>query len=187
MFLLDTLILLVSRIFVNNSFLADQILFCSILTAAVFVAFLLVLQRNFHVIERQNPTRDSIFQFLREPSIIFLFVIAFFSSTVLVQTQTLLNIDRSRSFFILEWVNCAPSNQLYVIESKIESFYGKGELAAFNLRLAEHQARGLIVNKGNTIELTPLGVLLFRFSDLTATSFNLSGWKLNKIWSGGNC
>ena len=114
-------------------------------------------------------------------------VLAFFSSTVLVQTQTLLNIDRSRSFFILEWVNCAPSTQLYVIESEIESFYGKGELAAFNLRLAEHQARGLIVNKGDTIELTPLGVFLFRFSDLTATSFKLAGWKLNKIWSSENC
>lgn len=186
LFAIDFLLLFLWRQTTTNSFLADQILCIAIVTASGFLLFL-VIRKKAGIKASRSPVKSFWLQLIDEPILVLLLLISFVSSTVLVQTQTLLNIDRSRSFFILEWIECSPSNELLLVENKVASILGAGEIGAFNLRLVEQQARGVIARKGTYVNLTLFGRLLFRFSELSAGAFNLSGWENNKVWKDSKC
>jgi len=186
LFAIDSLLLFLWRQTAPNSFLADQILCIAIVTACGFPLFL-VIRKNMGTKAGRSPVKGFWLQLIDEPTLVVLFLISFVSSTVLVQTQTLLNIDRSRSYFILEWIECSPSNELFLVENKVASIFGSGEIRAFNLRLVEQEARGVIAREGGNVNLTRFGSFLFRFSEMSAGVFNLSGWETNKVWKDSKC
>jgi hypothetical protein len=136
---------------------------------------------------RRSPLKGRLLQLINEPALLVLLLISFVSSTVLVQTQTLLNIDRSRSYFILEWIECSPSKELLLVQSKVGATFGAGEIKAFDLRLVEQETRGFISREGNNVNLTRMGSTLFKFSEISAGAFNLSGWEANKVWKDSKC
>jgi hypothetical protein len=92
-----------------------------------------------------------------------------------------LNVDRSRSTFVLSWVEKG-----YVSIDTTGSFLLEGILSKENSnelgtiqRVRENIDRGLISVKGETVELTLVGHLLLHICEGTANLFNLQGWKTN--------
>ena len=93
---------------------------------------------------------------------------------------SLLNIDRSRSFYVLSWVENGDikinANKLVVSAKSEES----RDTQATLLRLNENESRGLIEKKSETFQLTWQGRLMLRSSNTLAWIFDLKNWNLNK-------
>ena len=93
----------------------------------------------------------------------------------------ILNIDRSRSTFVLAWVDKG-----YVTNDSSEGIITNGILSKENLnekatiqRIRENMDRGLISVRGENVRLTLAGNFLLFISQETADIFDLQGWKLN--------
>jgi hypothetical protein len=134
-----------------------------------------------------------VFVFLCFPLVIF-FVGAkkFKSSTLLTliiallffyqsATSILINIDRSRSFYVLSWVD------KYQIKSDVdtnpyESVQSpeKYSIGSIQKRVVEQVNRGLISNNGSEFSLTRSGKVTLQVSNFFARIFNLQGWYQNK-------
>jgi hypothetical protein len=106
--------------------------------------------------------------------IISLLVFYIFFATVLV------NVDRSRSVFVLSWV----SNNLVKIEppgydlSLIKSYASK-DYDGIEMRLNEHMKRNLIQTNDSQVSLTNNGSILLGIIELSAKFFNLQGFYNN--------
>ena len=89
------------------------------------------------------------------------------------------NIDRSKSFYILFWVennkiSISGNNETYLnnfpkIKNRINEY-------DFSQRIKEHEARGLISSGNGELVLTKTGKFILLTSDLLARSFRLNGW-----------
>jgi hypothetical protein len=107
-------------------------------------------------------------------------------------TSSLVNIDRSKSLYLLYWVkyyDITMSNNFSNI-SKYPEISDNININDFLVRVNEHTTRGLISQKNNTLELTNIGDLLLKISDFLARIFVLTGWQelkniqtVNSIWS----
>jgi hypothetical protein len=93
----------------------------------------------------------------------------------------ILNIDRSRSTYVLSWVDRG-----LVSQSESGSFITSGILSKENLneaatvqRLSENVDRGLISVRGESVRLTMVGSFLLFVCESTAYLFDLQGWKTN--------
>ena len=94
-------------------------------------------------------------------------------------TQLFVNIDRSKSFYILHWIknneidynltNLAFLDKLPEIKSRTNEF-------DFSQRVQEHKIRGLVTQNGNKISLTNSGKFILKISELCAKYFRLKGW-----------
>ena len=96
-------------------------------------------------------------------------------------TQNLiLNIDRSRSFYILSWVE---KYSITVSDGNIDlrkvKSVEKNSEESISARIEEQKSRGLIREEKNKLELTVTGSLLLKISNAIAILFNLSGWFQN--------
>ena len=99
------------------------------------------------------------------------------------QSSTVLNIDRSRSFYLLSWVQSdyLRLNNGILETSKLAPMEAKNSPAIL-FRINEQLDRGFItVEKSGSLSLTFSGRVLLGFSKLTATLFKLSGWTENTI------
>lgn len=105
-----------------------------------------------------------------------------------VPFQIIGTVDRSRSLFIFEWVECAPTNSTYeLISNKVESTFGKETSIAFDLRLKEQIKRGFMKKRNTKIELTTRGQVVFATAVYVSKIFSLKGWKENFLWNNENC
>ena len=94
-------------------------------------------------------------------------------------TFLFVNIDRSKSFYILFWVennkiSISGDNETYLknfpkIKSRINEY-------DFTQRIKEHEARGLISSGNSELFLTKTGKFMLLTSDLLARVFRLNGW-----------
>jgi hypothetical protein len=100
---------------------------------------------------------------------------------ILIAQGTLLNIDRSRSLYILSW---AHNNSIKLAQGSLslESVVSSERLipTAVLQRIKEHKKRGLMKNEENYVVLTRRGELYFQIANHLARIFNLTGWKENK-------
>jgi hypothetical protein len=102
--------------------------------------------------------------------------------------QIIGTVDRSRSLFIFEWVECAPTNSTYQsISNKIERTFGKETSIAFDLRLTEQIKRGFMKEGRGKIELTTGGQIVFATAVTVSKIFSLKGWKENFLWNNEKC
>jgi hypothetical protein len=134
-----------------------------------------------------------VFIFLSFPLVIFLFSAKEYKSSTLLTliiallffyqsaTSILINIDRSRSFYVLSWVD------KYQIKSGVntnpyESVQSpeKHSIEAIQKRIIEQESRGLISDNGSEFSLTSLGKVTLQISNFFAKIFNLQGWYQNK-------
>jgi hypothetical protein len=92
----------------------------------------------------------------------------------------LLNIDRSRSFYVLSWVSnqqiTSSPGQVKITSQSKEAANATGVL----LRIKENTTRGLIKSEGETFSLTLKGEILLSVSKTLSKVFNLNNWKENE-------
>jgi hypothetical protein len=131
----------------------------------------------------EEPLQDG--RFLEAKTIILILLassVMFLNSNVLV--QTVLNTDRSRSIFVLQWIECAPESAARSeIEKKINEKFGLESVRAFDKRVQEHIRRGLISEEIGEIRLTRVGAAIYRISVTLTGIYNLTGTQENSIWN----
>ena len=149
-----------------NILLFESIVLCSLM---VFVVVLVVLAKS-----RLKVTPATSLQTLYYVSLIGLLC------TLIILPNTLLNIDRSRSLYVLNWVNLGQLNsvngELVVDVASPES----SDLPGVQLRLGEQIKRGLVIDSGGEYELSKSGRFVLRIAEFLSSVFNLSNWQINK-------
>jgi hypothetical protein len=94
-------------------------------------------------------------------------------------TQVFVNIDRSKSFHILYWIE---NNEIdynltnLTFLDKVPDIKSRTNEFDFIQRVQEHKIRGLVTQKGKQISLTSAGEIILKISDLCAKYFRLKGW-----------
>ena len=106
-------------------------------------------------------------------------LVMFLAISFLVNT-VLLNIDRSRSFYVLSWVangqiSTASKENTFKIRSP-ESL----NVAGVYQRIEENKARGFIVQNYDSYELTRTGEIFLFVTNFVADVYRLKNWDLNK-------
>ena len=154
--------ILIIRTIWPTTLLFDQINLLSIFAPAIFILII----RNF--LSKLNWD-------------IFLFCLISTISLSLLTSTVLLNVDRSRSFYVLSWIE----RDLITIDhgkinlSKVKSLEKLDE-SAINQRIYEQKARGFVYFQNGRPKLSLLGHILYRVSNLLANFFTLNSWKANK-------
>jgi hypothetical protein len=166
-FLLTCIILVFSRNFFKLNFpLFEEILFGSILAAFFTLSFTFYLKNR-------GVFKDSI------QTLCYVNILALMFS-VLILPYSLLNVDRSRSFYVLSWVEqgkvSVENGQIILNVKSTESLDRSGVY----LRLVEQQQRGLINRSNQTYEITSMGKLALAIATMLAQTFSLENWEANK-------
>ena len=144
----------------------SSLLYEQINTVAFFSTLLMFLFRN-------RPWKRIKLENVRQ---IFLVCIAvsFLFNTLL------LNIDRSRSFYVLSWVSnqqiTSTSGQIKITSQSKEATNTEGVM----LRMKENITRGFIKSEEETYSLTLKGEVLLGVSKTLSNLFNLNNWKENE-------
>ena len=87
-------------------------------------------------------------------------------------TTILMNIDRSRSFYVLVWSQKSSSER--EIAELVTQQFGGAEILGLRQRLTEQVSRGLLIEKGGNYSLTTLGNLTLGISRTLAEIFSLN-------------
>ena len=165
--LLSNLMLVLTRNLIEFNFpLFEEIVFVSTLAALITLVLTLYLKKV-------GFFRDSI-RLLCYVNLLALML------SVLVLPYSLLNVDRSRSFYVLSWVDqgdVSIKNGQTVV--KVESTEA-ADIAGVELRLKEQQQRGLIQEANGVYKVTNMGKLTLGTANLLAKIFNLKNWEANK-------
>ena len=147
-----------SRLF--DELLFEQITYLGILLCATCIAYL--------YLKRKLNERNIL--------VLLLAVIIF----ITLNSYTLVNVDRSRSFYILSWVShnevdCASE---VVSLNSVQSQEAKN-INGIDQRIKEQISRGLIKKIDRKCELTSLGYIYLDVAKILANIFNLSNWYTN--------
>lgn len=97
-----------------------------------------------------------------------------------ILNTVLLNVDRSRSFYVLSWVS---NNQIAIVSDDLKITVRSKEAMNYDgvkLRLNENISRGLIKENDGGFALTSRGEILLSISKTFANLFNLNNWKANE-------
>lgn len=171
---LDYIILFILRkLFIFS--LADLILTSGIIGIALAYVCIFFIEKG----KSQNPNKTTSALFAAKHYLIAITFLTF----LMTSTQTILNIDRSRSFYILQWIEESPKGtDINDFRRQIDKQLGSAEVKAFNQRLSEHVSRGIIQSEGNYLALSKVGKFIYSISNLLARLFDLNGWKVANIW-----
>lgn len=115
--------------------------------------------------------------FLKQSGVALLSSLVFWSSAQFL----LLNIDRSRSFYVISWI---AQGKIDVFDHSISLDRVKSNeklnYRAIEDRIGENSTRGLLHLKNGELKLTNLGEVVLRISNFLAPQFKLSGWFQNR-------
>jgi hypothetical protein len=111
-------------------------------------------------------------------NVILLFLVSLFFFTS--HQMVLLNVDRSRSYFVIGWVhegNIKVEGNLY----NYDNVYSpeKKNIEAADFRLAEQIDRGYVIQKNQVLELSTSGKFLYQIAELLSGIYYLNTWKIN--------
>ena len=166
-FLLTSLVLIFARqIFEWDIPLLEQIVIVAILVSVLVKLIISMLQERIWLNYFRAVTLESI-------------VIGFLL-TILLLSNTLINIDRSRSFYVISWVN---NGSVRLVDNELKLSVNSSEaadIAAISMRLDEQVERGLLLKRGNTFEISGRGRLTLKIANTLAYLFDLENWKFNK-------
>ena len=167
---LNSVLLILIRIFYPSNLLFDQILILCLLS---FIALFLVK------ICQKYLSKDVVYRFKTTPTTslaVLLGVLIFY----IFGTSVLLNVDRSRSLYIFQWVGQC-SNSLTCIDNYQKQMYGNQGMLEVNQRIQEQISRGLMTMKSEEVFLTSTGKIVENSADLVVWLFNLEGYKNARI------
>ena len=151
---------LIVRRYTNSSLLFDQINYISLAAFIIYIAYARILRIH--------------------SAKFFLYCAAITISISMLTGLILLNVDRSRSLYVIGWVH----HDLVTIDngtfdfSKIKSQEKLNE-AAIIQRISEHETRNLMFEESNNLKLTFMGNFYYRIANLLSQFFNLTGWQQN--------
>lgn len=142
----------------------DNIFNNILITSIVVTIFCLVL----------NNLLKNIF----DVSQILLIALVFFTIT----TSTLVNVDRSRSIYVLSWISegRVELNNNFIGLDQVRS-KEKMNIDGVKQRINEQIERGLVTQSGNKLELNKSGLVIVLISKFVAKVFNLNGWEKNRL------
>ena len=169
-FALNALILALIREIFPSNLLFDQIVFLCVLTLVVFFLYV------FLNLSQHSKQKKSFQSTRMKFSTVLIAVLIFY----IFGTGVLLNVDRSRSLFVFQWVNQC-SNSVRCIYDYERALYSEQGVREIEQRLEEQVSRGLMVISSDKITLTKLGVIVAEAADLSTTLFNLEGYKNARI------
>jgi hypothetical protein len=158
--LVYTLILLIFRFYFSDIAVFDAILISTIILLTINVLIGLLKRESFII-----DIKDMIISLL---------VIYISFATVLV------NVDRSRSVFVLSWVgnNLVKVDPLGYDLSLVRSYTSR-DYDGIEMRLNEHVKRNLIQTNDPQVSLTNYGRALLEIFKFSAKVFNLQGFNKN--------
>ena len=165
-FLADIVVLLLIRnIDLGNDFLFEQIVISSVLGNFALLFFFPPFQ---------------ILKFALHPQKLLTCLAILLTFQYLAQS-TILNIDRSRSFYVLSWAhnNSIRISNNEVDLSKVESDE-KFSKIAISERINEQVSRKFLRKDGSSYYLTWSGNLMFMVANLTGRIFKLEMWERNR-------
>ena len=143
------------RLFDPNSFLFLQILFCSVILLLILYSLRL----------RKFP-----FKIINGNELLIV------SISFILITSLLLNIDRSRSFYLLKWVESAGNYGTSITELQKLKKLSDSDLAALKQRVQEQDQSGFLFKENERIYISSQGkFLVFIFRNL-AKFENLKGY-----------
>ena len=148
--------------------LFEQIML-SALTSAFFVWMTaLLLSRNSFISSQRIPTISWI-------------ILVSMLLIVTLGPNTVMNVDRSRSFYVLSWVEksaieVTDNGQLILNVKSPEKF----NLVSIKARLDEQSTRGLIEFRDQSYFLTWRGRLTLMIAEFLAAFYKLDGWFKNR-------
>jgi hypothetical protein len=167
---LNSVLLILIRIFYPSNLLFDQILIlCFLSFIAFFLAYVCQKYLGKGVVHRVKTGRTTSLAVLLGVLIFYIF-----------GTGVLLNVDRSRSLYIFQWVDQC-SNSLRCIDNYQKQMYGNLGMIEVNQRIEEQISRGLMTMKSEQVFLTSTGKVIENSADLVAWMFNLEGYKNARI------
>ena len=92
-------------------------------------------------------------------------------------TSTLINIDRSRSVFVLKWVNQYGQSGTSIEELQKSKNFSSSEKSAVEQRIREQEQMKLLNSKNGKVYISELGkIAIFLFERIAALE-NLQGYK----------
>ena len=98
----------------------------------------------------------------------------------LILPLSLVNVDRSRSFYVLSWVdNGSISSSDGELNFQIKSSEAS-DINGVALRLKEQIGRGLVQEVNGRYQLTPTGDLYISVANFLADLYRLENWDANK-------
>jgi hypothetical protein len=160
--LLPWIILFMLRFFsILNELLFEQILISGIVSGALAYYFL---------------NKNQLSKLLKR-----IVAITFILIFILTAQNLLLNIDRSRSFYVLSWVELGKVSSTTGGLS-LNGVYSEEKLAVsgIKLRIFEQEKRGLISKTNGIYRLTFAGNIVLSVAERLAFVYKLENWKANK-------
>jgi len=155
---------------IDSGLLFEEIIISAIGAGLTSVLFSLLLKNSF-----------SLWKISVDKSHEVILVITFALVLFLGASSTILNIDRSRSFFVLSWVNQGlVSNKNGQVDLQKVHSMEKLNPEGISQRLSEQMARGLVKVNQNNYVLTNKGKFTLSISDALARIFTLDGWNKNR-------
>ena len=151
------LLLAIWRFFQDSTFLFTQIL---IVTAGLgFLIYLI----SFMLENRVSALLRS-----RELAIIVLTftLLSFFT----------LNIDRSRSFFLLKWVSESSESGTTLQEISVSQYFSEKDIEDFKQRIEEQKESGTLKEENGQVKVTALGSAIVSVSRFIAKAVSLNGF-----------
>lgn len=154
-----------------SNFILEQLFFVSLSIALMFLFNVLIFW-NLEV-------------FLNEVLFLFSLSINLFLANFLVSILLLINIERSRSTYVIAWVDNGlvrylPSSNSYNYSQKIIEI--ESNLKMLDQRISENLKRGIFILDQTSIILSIRGKILLRLSNFIALFFNLKGWLNNTFY-----
>jgi hypothetical protein len=95
--------------------------------------------------------------------------------------STILNVDRSKSLYVLLWVHDLGPVSEIELANKISLKYGVFDRDTYEQRIEEQIQRGLISTSAGNLNLTQKGNLIYESANLLAHLFKLAGWNKAKL------
>lgn len=161
-------LLVIRQLGIGNSLLFEQVFVASFM-GPVCLLFIYKISPRFQGLKQIAPCEIG-----------YLLIIAVLSFQLIVPSS-ILNIDRSRSFYVLSWVKDGnvhiKDNGLVLTGVKSHEAL---DVDAIDSRLNEQISRGLINKLNGDYELTLRGSLMVKIADILSILFKLQGWNENK-------
>ncbi len=121
-------------------------------------------------------------KFIAKKSILIILTILLLSmsASILVEQSTILNIDRSRSFYVLAWThkNLISFENGILDLTKVQSDEKLG-LTGIETRINEQISRGLITKGSSEIKLSNFGKVYYFCAEKIAIIYRLDNWAKN--------
>jgi hypothetical protein len=118
-------------------------------------------------------------KFIAKKSILTILLLSM-SASILVEQSTILNIDRSRSFYVLAWThkNLISFENGILDLTKVQSDEKLG-LTGIETRINEQISRGLMTKRSSELKLSNFGKVYYFCAEKIAIIYRLDNWAKN--------